>query len=226
MQLTKSNVKILTLFFFLSSIPSHITQKAYGVYKQFTQRTTALLSEIFLFLVRGACEPRSASYSPKHTSWSLSDTSFCAHLHAQLENSRWYEDVRRIERLLYYWRYLFTGLELYVRYDRWVMDPNTHRNHFPIRLLCVLIHVLVTRKLQVVDGRCTSWMTALLSEMSTFCVRAKCEMQMVSYGSKNASKFLSYKPRTYTYNVKTTCHIWLLLMSNDCSTIGDILCVV
>ena len=37
-----------------------------------------------------------------------------------------------IERLLYYRKYLFSWIELYVRYHRRVMDSNTHRNHFSI----------------------------------------------------------------------------------------------
>ena len=39
-----------------------------------------------------------------------------------------------IKRLLYYWKYLFSWLELYVRYNWRVMDPDMHRNHFPIQL--------------------------------------------------------------------------------------------
>ena len=42
------------------------------------------------------------------------------------------KDVLPIKRLLYYWRYLFSGLELYVSYYWWVMSPSLHRNHFPI----------------------------------------------------------------------------------------------
>ena len=52
---------------------------------------------------------------------------------------------------------------------------------------------LVTQKLQVVC-RCTYRMTALLSEMSIFCVRAGCEVQMTSYTSNNASQSPSDKP--------------------------------
>ena len=42
-------------------------------------------------------------------------------------------DALPIQRLLYYWRYLFSCLELYVTYYWRVMDPNMHRNHFAIR---------------------------------------------------------------------------------------------
>ena len=42
---------------------------------------------------------------------------------------RSYKNVLPIERLLYYRRYIFSWLELYVRYDQRVMDPNTHHNH-------------------------------------------------------------------------------------------------
>ena len=92
--LRKLNAKISILFlyfllfssFFLSSFPSCITQKVYGTYKRSICQTTALLSEIFLFLVRAACELKSMSYCPKHASQWLSYMPFCAYLHVQLEN--------------------------------------------------------------------------------------------------------------------------------------------
>ena len=71
-------------------------------------------------------------------------------------------------------------------------------------------------------------MTALLLEMSFFCVRAACKVQLASYGSKHALWSLSDTPFvcTYTHNLKTTGHIWMFWILNDCSTIGDIPCVV
>ena len=81
---------------------------------------------------------------------------------------------------------------LYVRYSRRVMDPNTYRNTLRYVVLCVL--TLVTRKLQVVCRRSTYRRTALLSQMSIYCVRAGFEIQMASYASKHASKSLSDKP--------------------------------
>ena len=49
-------------------------------------------------------------------------------------------------------------------------------------------------------------MTAVLSDMSIFCVRAGCKMQLASYGSKNALQSLSDKPFVHTdmHNLKTT----------------------
>ena len=47
--------------------------------------TTALLSEMVIYLVRDACELRSVSYGSKHVSQSLFDTPFCMYLHSQLE---------------------------------------------------------------------------------------------------------------------------------------------
>ena len=51
-------------------------------------------------------------------------------------------------------------------------------------------------------------MTALLSEMSIFYVRAGCEIQLASYGSKHALQTLSGNPFvcTYKHNLKTTGH--------------------
>ena len=62
------------------------------------------------------------------------------------------------------------------------MDPSTHRNLFPIRHF--VRTRLVTRKLQEVYGRSTYLTTAILSEMSIFCVRAGCGMRLASYGFK------------------------------------------
>ena len=59
----------------------------------------------------------------------------CHYVHkcTQLENWRSYKDISPIKQLLYYRRYLSFWLELYVRYDQQVMDPNMHSNHFLIR---------------------------------------------------------------------------------------------
>ena len=56
------------LSFFLSSFPSRITQKVYSVYERSAHQTNAILSKIFLFLVRAVCELRATSYVPKRTS--------------------------------------------------------------------------------------------------------------------------------------------------------------
>ena len=55
---------------------------------------------------------------------------FCAYLHTQLESKRSYKDALPIKQLLYYQRYLFTGLEMYARYNWQTVDPNTHRYLF------------------------------------------------------------------------------------------------
>ena len=97
-------------------------------------------------------------------------------------------------------------------------------------VLCIL--ALVTRKLQViVCGHSTQRMTALLLEMSIFCVRAGCEIRMASYASKHTLQSLSDEPFlhiqcTQTHRLKTSCHMWTFSILNDCYIIGDILCVV
>ena len=101
---------------------------------------------------------------------------FCVHIYAQLKKYRLYKGTLPIERLLYYQGYLFYELELYVRYDRWVLDLNTHHNNFLIRhFVCTYTR---NSKLQVIHvyGRSTYQITALLSKMSIFCVRAGCEI--------------------------------------------------
>ena len=54
-------------------------------------------------------------------------------------------------------------------------------------------YTLLTRILLVICGRSTYQMTALLSEMSIFCVRTGCEIWMASHASKHASQSLSNK---------------------------------
>ena len=78
---------------------------------------------------------------------------------------------------------------------------------------------LVTRKLQVVYGNSTYWMTALLSEFLILCVRAACKIQIVAYGSKFASHCLPAKPflHTYTHNFKSSGHVlWMFCIWNNC----------
>ena len=71
-------------------------------------------------------------------------------------------------------------------------------------------------------------MTAVLLEMCIMCVKAGCEIWLTSYVSKHTSQYLSDKPfgRTYTRNFKTTGYIWTFCISNNCSTIEDVYCVV
>ena len=78
------------------------------------------------------------------------------------------------------------------------------------------------------DGCSTYQTTALQLEMSIFCVRARCEVQLLSYGSKHVSQSLSHKPfvGASTRNLKITGCIWTFCISNNCSTTGDNPCVV
>ena len=90
---------------------------------------------------------------------------------------RIYKDVLPMERLLYYRTYLFCWLELYVRHDRQLSYGSKHASQlFPMRYFAPTKHI--TRKLQVVFGRCTYRTTALLTEISIFrtCVRAGCKI--------------------------------------------------
>ena len=117
--------------------------------------------------------------------------------------------------------YLFIQLELYVRYNQRVMDPNTHRTTF----WCDILWVLSTGCKWTFD----IWMTALLSEMSIFCVKAGCETPLMSYAFQHTSQCLSEKTFVhiiYTHNLKTIGHIGTFSTLNNCSTIGDIPCVV
>ena len=62
-----------------------ITPKVYGVFERSTHQMTALLSKIFLLLVRATCELRSMSYVPKHILQWLCHMPFCVYLYTQTE---------------------------------------------------------------------------------------------------------------------------------------------
>ena len=66
---------------------------------------------------------------------------------------------------------------------------------------------LVTRKLQVIRGRSTYRTTALLSEMSIFCVKAGCKIWMASYASKHTSQSFSGKPIVHIQLHLTHTHV-------------------
>ena len=104
------------------------------------------------------------------------------------------------------------------------MDPNKNCNHFLIRYF---VHIY-TRKLQVVCGLSTHQMNALQSEISIYCVIAEWEIRMWSCGFNNASQSLFDKlfVHFYMHNFKTMGHAWMLRISNDCSPIRNICCVV
>ena len=60
-------------------------------------------------------------------------------------------------------------------------------------------------KLQDIYERCIHWMTALLSEISIFCVRAGCEIRLMTYGSKHSLQFL-----LISHLCVLTCITWKL----------------
>ena len=86
---------------------------------------------------------------------------------------------------------------------------------FRYNILCIL--TLVTQKLKVVCRRSTYQMTALLSEIYIFCVRAECEIWIASYASKHASQSISEKQLCiYKYSV-LRCITWRLQIICGCS---------
>ena len=106
------------------------------------------------------------------------------------------------------------------------MALNTHHSLILIRhFVNTYMH---KSKNHVIYGRSTYRMTALLSKMSIFWIEAACEMQLVSYGSKRSSQSLfdMLFVCTSRHYLKTTGHIWMFYVSNNCSTIEDSPCVV
>ena len=99
-------------------------------------------------------------------------------------------NILQIEWLLYYWRWLFSVLELDARYDWQVMAPNTHRSVFPISHLCIL--TCIAWKLHVIYGHSAYWMTALLLETFLEWFRVAWEIWLESYGPRHALVILSH----------------------------------
>ena len=102
-----------------------------------------------------------------------------------------------------------------MRYDRPVMNSNKEHNNFPIQHF---VHTY-TR-----NSKTTERM--LLTEMSTYCVRAGCKILMARYPSNHELLSLSDKPFLLDINLETSGHMWTFSISNDCFIVGDILCVV
>ena len=145
----------------------------------------ALLSEIFLSLVRAACELRLMSYSPKHIMVVFLYTILCITTCT----------TRKLMVVQGHFTYQTIAVQseisiLFVRAVCKIWSASYKYKHasqpLPDTAFCGYL-TLVTQKLQFVCGRSTYQMTALLSEMYIFCVRAGCETWMVSYASKHAS---------------------------------------
>ena len=87
--------------------------------------------------------------------------------------------------LLYYQRYLFSGLEQYARYNQWVISPNKHHNLILIHFVCTYIHnsknMSHVLNFYMLNDSSTIW-------HADFLVRATCEIWWVSHGSKHASR--------------------------------------
>ena len=77
--------------------------------------------------------------------------------------------------------------------ELWIQALNA--TTFQYTILCVF--TLIARKLQVVCWRSRYWMTALLTEMSIFCVRGGCKILIARYTSKCALQSLSDKPLSH-----------------------------
>ena len=160
--------------------------------KQSTDQTNALLSEIFLFLVRAACKLRLASYGPKHTSqW----FSFMPFVHNYTYNSKTNGRIK----MFYLLNDCSTVEDIYSLSYSYMQDMISELWHqiciaitFQHDILCTF--TFITQKLQVIRRHSTYPMTALLSEMSIFCIRAGCKIRMASYASKHSWQSSSETP--------------------------------
>ena len=91
----------------------------------------------FLFWGHGLC-----TWSDGPWSYKQKVGAYGRYSHTKLKSvPRSYKDVLPIKQLLYYQRFLFSVIELYVRYDQWLMAPNMHHNLFLIRhFVCTYTH--------------------------------------------------------------------------------------
>ena len=93
---------------------------------------------------------------------------------------------------------------------------------FLYAILCVITHT--TQKLKIVYRCFTYQMIALLSEISILLVRAVWRLLLASYVPKmHRNHFpIRHYLRTYTCNSKTTGHMLMFYILNDCSTVEDV----
>ena len=129
------------------------------------------------------------------------------HVHAQLDDSKSYKDVVAIERLVYYWRYLFAGLELYARYDQRVMIAYTHRNHFPMWYFVRPYTCELQNYRSHIDVVRIEWL--LYCWRWSFSVYELYVRYKLPVMAPKTSQSLSDKPFvcSYMYSLKTTCHL-------------------
>ena len=74
--------------------------------------------------------------------------------------------------------------------ETWLTSYGSKHSSQPLQYYGWCVLTLIPWKLQVVYGRSIYQTTTLLSVMFTFCVRAGCEIWLVSSGSKHKSQYL------------------------------------
>ena len=107
------------------------------------------------------------------------------------KNYRSYMDILHIKWLLYYWRCLFSVLEVDVRYKWWVVAPNMHSSFLSKgHNLCILTGI--TWKLQVIYEHSAYWTTAILSETFFVWFSVSWEIRLESYSNRHTLFVLWY----------------------------------
>ena len=101
-----------------------------------------------------------------------------------------YMAILHVEWLLYYQRCLYSVLELNMRYNWWVMAPNTHCSLFLISHLCVLLHICWKQQVIHVYGCSAYQTTALLSKTFLVWFWVAWEIWLKSYGPRHMSVVL------------------------------------
>ena len=98
-------------------------------------------------------------------------------------------------------------LELNVRYEWWVIPPNTHRSLFPISIFCaysVLRHI--NWNIQIICGHSAYRTTVILSETLLMWFKGALEIWLESYSPRHASVVLWYNTvHAYTASPYVHC---------------------
>ena len=102
-----------------------------------------------------------------------------AYLHSYVKNYRSDTNFLRIKWLLYYWRCIFSVVELDARYEWRVMPPPSVLRH-------------ITCKAQVIYGHSAYRTTAILLEPLIVLFRLALEIRLESYGPRHALILLWY----------------------------------
>ena len=146
------------------------------MYERYAHQTTGLLSEIFIILIRAACKLSWMSYCSKHA------LQWFSYMHTTPELNKDHirifylsNDCSTIEGIYF----LSYSCMQDTMGELWIQKHIAAFSQYDI--LCILTSIHTCNSKQQVTRKYSIYqMTAQVLEMSNFCNRAECEIQLVS----------------------------------------------